>query len=365
MLAHTLSSDTFRCRAFLTGLLVLAGAVLGYSQEPAGKAPVEVKIQDDKAVVVEPILPLDSTNYVQLRGIQNMFLQIQADNQNIHLGYIQTLFQVDGRILYPGNPPGRMLSMNQPLPLNKGKKARNGIVSVYEVDNITITQQVEVVPSKADGGKRRLDSAMVRYLVENKDKLPHKVGIRIIMNPFLGNNRGNMFAAPNQPNKILDGVELKDKMVPDYVQVLQNANLKNPGNVAHMTYNFGKAFDRPDRVLLTSQRGGFKNQWDMQVVKSMGFTAMGFYWDPKEIKAGGKRNLAYAYGKGIAQSPEGDGQVAVVFGGSFEPGKLFTVAAYVQDPANGQSLTLELPTGNRFPPWMTRATAWSCGKPAS
>src|SRR5260370_34144901 len=134
-------------------------------------------------------------------------------------------------------------------------------------------------------------------------------------------------------------------MFTDSFKDLQNANMKNPGNVANNTYNFGKAFDRPDRVLLTSQRGGFKNQWDSKVVKSMGFTAMGFYWDPKEIKAGGKRNLAYAYGKGIAQSPEGDGQVAVVFGGSFEPGKLFTVAAYVQDPANGQSLTLELPTG--------------------
>jgi hypothetical protein len=35
----------------------------------------------------------------------------------------------------------------------------------------------------------------------------------------------------------------------------------------------------------------------------------------------------------------------VGLGGSFEPGKLFTVTAHVLDPAPGQSLTLELPAG--------------------
>ena len=339
-----LSNRKFFFQVFLTGILGLAVTMLGYSQESI-KGPVEVKIQDDKTVVVEPIVPLDPTDHVQLRGMGNMFLQIRADKQNLHLGYLQTMFQIDGRVLFPGNPPGRIVSMNQPLPQGKGKKARTGFVSQYEIENLTITQEVEVVPSKASSGKRRLDTAMVRYLIHNKDKQAHKVGIRIIMNPFLGNNRGNLFAAPNQPNKVLDGVELKDKMVPDFVKVLQNPDLKNPGNVAHMTYNFGKAFDRPDRVLMTSQRGGFINQWDLQVAKSMGISMLAFYWDPKEINAGGKRTLAYAFGKGIAQSPEGDGLMSVVFGGSFEPGKVFTVAAYVQDPAHGQTLTLELPQG--------------------
>jgi hypothetical protein len=31
--------------------------------------------------------------------------------------------------------------------------------------------------------------------------------------------------------------------------------------------------------------------------------------------------------------------------GSFEPGKLFTIAAYVREPSPGQSLSLELPAG--------------------
>jgi len=72
---------------------------------------------------------------------------------------------------------------------------------------------------------------------------------------------------------------------------------------------------------------------------------MAVFWEPREIKPGGKVKMAYAYGQGIAPSPEGDGAVAVVLGGSFEPGKLFSVAAQVQAPAPGQTLALELPAG--------------------
>ena len=37
----------------------------------------------------------------------------------------------------------------------------------------------------------------------------HKIGVRAFMQPFVMNNRGALFAAANQPDKILDGVELK------------------------------------------------------------------------------------------------------------------------------------------------------------
>jgi hypothetical protein len=179
--------------------------------------------------------------------------------------------------------------------------------------------------------------------VDNKDGKPHTVGIRIFMDVFIVDNDGALFAAPNQPNKILNGVELKGKQVPDYLQFLQRADLKNPGFVANMTFNFGKAFAMPDRVVLT-RLGAFIDQWNL-AAQQAGDSAMGFYWDPKVIKAKSKRSMAYAFGQGIAPNPDGDGTMALVLGGSFEPGKLFTVAAYVQDPASGQSLTLELPAG--------------------
>jgi hypothetical protein len=330
--------------------VALALSLVGFSQEPAPKetgpkGPVEVKIQDEKPVVAEAMAAVDPQQHVQLFGQGNMFIQLRVNNQNLHIGVIQTNFHVDGMVLFPGNPPGRLLNQNQPLPKGKSKRARQGFSSVYEIGKLTITQEVEVVPTRAKPGqKRRLDAAMVRYIVDNKDDRPHKVGVRVFMNPFILNNRGSLFAAPTQPNKILDGVELKDKQVPNYLQLLQRPDLKNPGFVAHMTYNFGRNFAMPDRVILTGP-AAFINQWDMRVMPAMGISALGFYWDPKDVKARSKRSLAYSFGEGIASTPEGDGQMALSLGGSFEPGKLFTVTAYVVDPAPGQFLTLELPDG--------------------
>lgn len=336
-------------RAFLTRTGLAVCVALGTSLVTAGQGPVkpriDVKIEDDKAVANEPVTEIDPQQHARITSVGNMFLNVNVNNQNLHLGYIQTMFHIDGQVIFPGNPPGRMTVQNQPLPAGKGKRSRVGFMSTYEHGKLTITQEMEVVPTRAKPGqKRRLDSVMVRYLVDNKDDRPRTIGVRIFMNPFVMNNRNTLFAAPNQPNKVLNGVELKGKEVPTYLQLLQRPDLKNPGFIAHLTYNFGSAFTMPDRVVLTGQ-AAFINQWDLRVMQAMGISALGFYWDPKDIKAGGKRNLAYAFGEGIAPSPEGDGLVSLILGGSFEPGKLFTVTAYVQDPAPGQSLTLELPAG--------------------
>lgn len=327
-------------------LLALCFALTGPSQEP-GKvlsSPVLVKIQDEKPVIVEQVLPVAGVPIVQYQTQPNMMVNVRVNNQTLHLGFIQTMFHVDGQVVYPGNPPGRMVLQNTPLP-QKGGKPKPGFMSIYEVNNVRITQTIQPVPTKPRQGKQRLiDSVLINYLVENNDTRPHKVGVRIFMDVFIVNNDGALFAAPNHPGQILDGVELKGKKVPDYLQMLQQPNLKNPGFVAHMTLNFGRNYDMPDRAVLT-RLGAFVDQWNLQAIQAMGDSAMGVYWEPKEVKAKGKRQIAYSYGAGIASNPEGDGLVNLVLGGSFEPGKLFTVAAYVQDPAQGQSLTLELPPG--------------------
>jgi hypothetical protein len=334
-----------------TGAIVLAFfglTLVCLAQEPT-RGPVRVKVVDDKPNVIEKTsnLPIEPGQHARATGQQNMMVNLQVDNKTMHLGFIQTVFKVDGQVMQPGNFPGRMIVQNQPLPRKPGTQARTGFMSIYEVNKVQITQIVEVVPTKAPKGrtKRRLDAMMVRYLVDNKDSRSHQVGVRVWMDMFLVNNDGALFAAPNKPGQILDGIELKGKDVPDYLQVLQVPNLQNPGFVAHFTYNFGRTIERPDRVVLTNLGGAFGNGWDMQIFKAMGDSAMGFYWDPKDVAPGRKRNLAYGYGEGICPSLGGEGQFALSLGGSFEPGKLFTIAAYVQDPGPGQTLMLELPPG--------------------
>jgi hypothetical protein len=338
-----------RIAILMAGLFVIGLALTSSAQEPTSRPPVQVKIQDEKPVIVDADTasggPIDPVQHVQLQNQGNMMVVVRVDNQTLHLGAIQTLFKIDGQIMFPGNPPGRMTAFNQPLAKGKGNKQRVGMRSVYEVNKLVIAQEVEVIATKAKRGqKRRRDALLVNYIIENKDDRPHSIGLRIFMDVFIVNNDGALFAAPTEPGKVLDGVELKGKKLPDYVQFLQQPNLQNPGFVAHMTLNFGRAFEKADRVVLTSL-GAQQGPWEVGVQQAGGDSAMAVFWEPREIKAHTKRQIAYAYGQGIAPTPEADGAFALELGGSFEPGKLFTVAAMVPDPAPGQSLTLELPPG--------------------
>src|SRR5439155_13861953 len=201
--------------------------------------PVKVTIQDEKPIVVETVVPVEPQQHAVVNGQQNFMVSLRVDNKTMHLGTIQTVLKIDGQLHQPGNFPGRTLVQNQALPREPGKKNRIGFMSVYEQNKVQITQTVEVIPTKApkSGAKRRLDAMLVRYQVDNKDTRPHQVGVKVWMDVYLVNNDGALFAAPNKPNKILDGVELKDSDVPDYLQVLQVPNLKNPGYVAHFTYD--------------------------------------------------------------------------------------------------------------------------------
>jgi hypothetical protein len=342
----------------LTALLVV-GWLPGAGQDPlpsAGRYKVTVK--DAKQVVaVESALPVDPTQRIRYQP-QGLGVQVTDEQgRQLHLSHFPTL-SVDGQMVQAGGfggfvpnggapAGGRYEKTNEALGKGAGGKMRHGFQTVYIHNNeLRVTFTCEVVPTKAEvkAGKRRCDSVLLRYLLENKGQKEHKVGLRIYMDVYVITNDGALFAAPTHPGKILDGMELKDKMLPDYLQLLEQPDLKNPGFVAHLTTNLGGGLEKPQRIVLTRHGIGF-NMWDMQAVQAGGDSALGVFWEPATLKPGGKREFAYGYGQGIVPPVEGEGQYELKHSGSLEPGKLFTLAALVSDPAPGQVLTLQLPEG--------------------
>jgi hypothetical protein len=321
-------------------LLLLAGWL-------ADAGPVKVTVRDQKSVVVtEAAVPVDPVVRIKYTP-SALGVQVRDEqNRTLHLSHFP-MFSIDGQVGQPGAVPGgRFESQNQPLPKSPSGRDRHGFRTVFVHGDLRITFSAEAVPTKAakSADKRRLDAMLIRYSVENKGNRPHTFGVRIYMDVYVISNDGAMFAAPTHPGKILDGTELKGKTLPDYVQMLQQPNLDNPGFVSHLTLNLGSKFDRADRVVLTRHGVGF-NTWEMAAMASMGDSACGVFFEPKEIPPGGKREIAYAYGQGLAVPPESEGRFDVQLGGNFEPGKLFTISATVHDPVPGQALTLELPAG--------------------
>jgi hypothetical protein len=320
----------------------------GQTQAPA-KPKFSVKVQDEKAVVVdmEDSGAIDPTKRINFASQGNFFCNINTlQNQILHLSHFPS-FMINGRFLQQGGQGGRFEVVNGPLPKGPGGKARNGSQTVWVLDNLRVTQTMELHPSKSKGAgqKRLLNNVLITYTFENKGAQPQNVGLRVYMDTYVIDNDGCLFAAPvTHPGKILDGVVLEGKTLPPYLQMLQRPDLKNPGYMSHLTLNVGSKFEKANKLILTRHGQGF-GAWEMPAIQAMFDSAIGVYWPVKELKAGAKREIAYAYGEGIAVAPESEGRFQMTLGGSFEPGKVCTISAVVADPSLGQTLTLELPKG--------------------
>ncbi len=335
------------CWANLVPACLLAIS-LAHADDVARPA-VLVKIRDEQAKSGkggEFSGPVDPVQRIRFQPQQQLNIQVMGEQgQTLHLSHFPG-FNVDGQFINPMMGQGRFETLNAKLPKAANGKDRIGFLTVYVIGDLRLTQTIELVPTRptAPGQKSMLDAVMIRYVMENKGNVSHKFGLRVYMDCYIVDNDGALFAAPTVPNKVLDGVELKDKTMPDYLQIMQRPDLKNPGYVAHVSMNLGSGKERPNRVIMTRHGLGFQT-WEMMAAQAGGDSAMGIYWDPIEVKGGSKREVVYAYGKGLAIAPESEGNFNLLLGGSFEPGKLFTVSAYVQEPAAGQYLKLELPPG--------------------
>jgi hypothetical protein len=223
-------------------------------------------------------------------------------------------------------------------------------------EGIKVTQIVEVVPGEPvetkEGFKRLLDTAVVRYQLENKDNKSHQVGLRFMLDTLIGMkddgitpNDGVPFTVPGLPGLVDRAADFAPPMrVPDFVQVLEKPDLKRPGLIALLNFKVGSGVEAPSRVSLT-RWPGVSPLWDIPVVPMGEDSAVAIYWNPRELKAGEKREVGFSYGLGSVSSSE---RLGLSVGGAFTPGGELSVVAYVKDPTKGEKVRLVLPEGFRL-----------------
>jgi hypothetical protein len=347
--------DTSRRRA--VSLLSLGVLALALAAAPAGEPTrqrFKVTVEDQtKTETVGVALPIDPTPHIRIGMGQNETFGLSVDGKRLTFstdgGSVQTMVKIDNQVFVFGDfNQGKFIEQRKPLGKGSQGRERIGNRCTWECRKIRITQTLEVVPSRpgnkvASGSKRRLDVCRATYVIENKDSQPHTVGLRMGHDMYLVNNDGCLFAAPTVPGKVLNGYMLKGKELPEYVKVLQQPDLKNPGYTAHFTFKMGTRIEGPEQVSLTGLGACFGG-YDIPAMAS-GDTAIGIFFQTKPLNSGAKREVGYAYGEGMATNPDNEGKVAVAVAGSFEPNKQFSVTAYVEDPVQGQTLTLDLPDG--------------------
>jgi len=234
---------------------------------------------------------------------------------------------------------------------------------------ISITQIVEIVPGglSADGKKQLLDTCQVRYDITNEDSKPHEVGLRFLLDTFIGHNDAVPFTIAGA-KELCDTMKSFDRPadVPDYISALERQDLKDPGTVAHLSLKYGGGLEPPGRVTLgawpspslRNQPGGEKadkqdTRWEvpllsMALAKSSetdGDSAVTMYWNEKEVKPKEARTVGFAYGLGSMTGATGQGRLGITAGGELVANKEFTLTAYVKDPAAGETIALTLPRG--------------------
>jgi hypothetical protein len=290
-----------------------------------------------------------------------------------------TCVRVDGIEFLLGQPQGAGQwdpPIKQPLgkdPLEDNRE-RIGYRSKWIYSDVWIEQQVEVVPVglSPDGKRRLLDTCLVTYVITNKNtKAPHKVGLRFLLDTYIGANDGVPFTIPGEKDlcdtfKDFDG---PDK-VPDFISALERQDVKDPGTVAHVSLKVGGGLEAPGRVILGAWPNAdlFKvnpvkaakaqrqnTGWEVpvmsmqeQVLKSKdnpnGDSAVTLYWEEKRLEPEKVRKLGFAYGLGNVTGDAGKGTLGLTSGGELVAGKEFTLTAYVKDPVAGQLIELGVPS---------------------
>jgi len=282
---------------------------------------------------------------------------------------------LSGRDVGPRNP-GHWQDMELPLGKDSDGRERIGKKSVWVYDDpkISITQIVEIVPGlqvaeDAHGNLvRHLDTCLVRYEIANNDTDTHTVGLRFLLDTFIGSNDGVPFLIPVVgPKPQLCDTEREfntPDSVPDYIQALEHDNLDHPGTIARLQLKLGGKIEAPSRVTLgawpnpelgrrhpelADRCQQEKTMWDVPVlpIKSLPDnpdSAVTMYWDEKPLRPSEVRTVGFAYGLGSVSTSAG-GQLGLSARGSVQEGDEFTLSALVPNPRSGQTVTLELPEG--------------------
>jgi hypothetical protein len=284
---------------------------------------------------------------------------------------------VDDRQVLLGDPDkGSWEGEFQHSWLEEGKE-RQGMKGIWQLSGVRIrvTQLVNMVPGQVQWVDGRLvrhqDTCLVRYRVDNVSDNDHRVGLRFLLDTFIGSNDGVPFVIEGSAGLCSSFKDFKEpKDVPDYILAQEGELPEKPGTIVNLRFKLPEVGKPPDRVTLGAWpvwelpgwkevAQGHRTGWNVPVVSMQATTAVQnnrgeflepdsavtMYWNPARLGPGETRKVGFAYGLGRVAGDAAPSQLRVVGGGVYQVGAEFSIQALVRNPAAGQALTVELPVG--------------------
>lgn len=316
-----------------TGAFILSNLV-----EP--KVPLAVDFNPEKRFGLVMRYEKDPTNANQLK-------KLTSDAQGINNN---TVVKVDGKEHLYGKRPGQWVRKKS-FTLPAARNQYGQIVQMRWIrDKVLVTQHVQLLP----GETGTLDTCLVLYRVKNEDaSLPHKVGLRVMLDTLIGSNDGVPFLIPGEEDLVTSMRTIKGKeSIPAYLEAIENPNdEKNAGTVARVGLKGISLPGTPsltplDKIVVCAFPGNANIRWDWEPspMNRSKDSCVALYWDEQELAAGEERYYGFTYGLSDLDF-SGESKLVLSVPSNVYEGAEFIVTAYVYDARDNQNVTLELPEG--------------------
>jgi hypothetical protein len=219
----------------------------------------------------------------------------------------------------------------------------------FRQEQVRVTQHVEVVPSETG----LLDTCLIYYKVYNDSQRPHSVGVRVMLDTYIGSRDDVPFTVPGKTGFVNTNEEYTGSQIPDYVEAIENDKMVpgkpfDPGTSVRINLKGiklpGIDLVDPDKLRICSNPGvNAKWTWEMASGTPLGDdSAVAVYWPDSDLKSKETRHMAITFGLGTLDV--GD-LLAVSAPSSVIPDREFHVTVYVWNPQKGQKVKLVLPGG--------------------
>lgn len=250
-----------------------------------------------------------------------------------------------------------------PIP---GKDKDRAWQAVWESEfgRLRVTQSAEIIVGEQT---RLYDTVLVRYHLHNRDRTPHDIGLRVLLDTFIGGTDGVPFYVPpttDKPARLVDKMEvIAQKDIPDFVQALESADLNDQSAALAMFGLKIKGVEPLDKLVICRWPKNAEARWGggsgpgewqyepMDKNPKIKDSCVVLYWAVTKMNPDEHRDLAFTYGLGRVGSDFGPDSVKLAGGKMrlFVPQaslkKPFVATAYVKATDPNQTVTLKLPNG--------------------
>ncbi len=174
-----------------------------------------------------------------------------------------------------------------------------GVRIEFRSASFVVRQSLDFARSE---GSALADGLRVTFAIENISEREASLGLRYLIDTWLGEKSGNHFSTDKRP-RVNEETSITAADADTWV-----ASMSGPpasGKAAYMIQFAGPGIDRPDRVLLSNWKRLSDSSWGFDANPQRNFTlvpysindsAAALFWEPVSVARGGTRSLSFAMG---------------------------------------------------------------------